>query len=102
MDQHEDECLEGTRTDLQQQIATWAASPQGNCIFWLNGMAGTGKSTISRTVALSFKQNKQPGASFFFKRGEADRGNATKLFTTLTQQLMIKLPGLTPSIRKAV
>ncbi|KAJ5687580.1 hypothetical protein N7536_010199 [Penicillium majusculum] len=102
MDQHEDECLEGTRTDLQQQIATWAASPQGNCIFWLNGMAGTGKSTISRTVALSFKQNKQLGASFFFKRGEADRGNATKLFTTLTQQLMIKLPGLTPSIRKAV
>ncbi|KAJ5181974.1 hypothetical protein N7449_012121 [Penicillium cf. viridicatum] len=59
MDQHEEECLEGTRTDLQQQIATWAASPQGNCIFWLSGMAGTGKSTISRTVALSFKQNKQ-------------------------------------------
>ncbi|KAF7528447.1 hypothetical protein PCG10_000291 [Penicillium crustosum] len=102
MDQHEDECLEGTRTDLQQQIAAWAALPQGNCIFWLNGMAGTGKSTISRTVALSFKQNKQLGASFFFKRGEADRGNATKLFTTLTQQLMIKLPELTPTIRKAI
>lgn len=102
MDQHEDECLEGTRTELQQQIATWAASPQGNCIFWLNGMAGTGKSTISRTVARSFKQNKQLGASFFFKRGEGDRGNATKLFTTLTQQIMNMLPELTPAIRKAV
>jgi hypothetical protein len=65
-------------------------------------MAGTGKSTISRTVARSFKQNKQLGASFFFKRGEGDRGNATKLFTTLTQQIMNVLPELTPAIRKAV
>ncbi|KAJ5834216.1 NACHT and WD40 domain protein [Penicillium robsamsonii] len=102
MDQHEDECLEGTRTGLQQQIARWAASPQSNCIFWLNGMAGTGKSTISRTVARSFKQNRQLGASFFFKRGEGDRGNATKLFTTLAQQIISMLPELTLAIRKVV
>ncbi|OQE16196.1 hypothetical protein PENSTE_c025G10455 [Penicillium steckii] len=50
-DQYEVECLEGTRTDLLRQIREWASSSEGKCLFWLNGMAGTGKSTISRTVA---------------------------------------------------
>ncbi|KAJ5141799.1 NACHT and WD40 domain protein [Penicillium atrosanguineum] len=102
MDQHEDECLPGTRTELRRQIAEWAVSPQGKCIFWLNGMAGTGKSTISRTVAKSFKQAKVLGASFFFKRGEGDRGNAAKLFPTIARQLVVSFPQLIPGIQKAI
>lgn len=102
MDQHEDECLPGTRTELLCQIAEWAVSPQGKCIFWLNGMAGTGKSTISRTTAKSFKETKLLGASFFFKRGEGDRGNAMKLFSTITRQLVVRLPQLIPGVQRAL
>ncbi|KAF4208752.1 hypothetical protein CNMCM5878_005312 [Aspergillus fumigatiaffinis] len=102
MDQHEDECLPGTRAELLHQITQWARSPQGKCIFWLNGKAGTGKSTICRTVAKSFGKEKLLGASFFFKRGEGDRGNATKLFSTITHQLMIPIPRLKPSVLKAL
>jgi hypothetical protein len=65
-------------------------------------MAGTGKSTISRTVAASFSQTKSLGASFFFKRGEGDRGNATKLFPTLARQLALSIPQMIPDIQKAV
>jgi hypothetical protein len=65
-------------------------------------MAGTGKSTISRTIAQSFADEGQLGASFFFKRGEGDRGNATKFFTTITAQLIVKVPALTPHVRKAI
>ncbi|QGA18984.1 hypothetical protein EYB26_006669 [Talaromyces marneffei] len=72
-DQHEDFCLPGTRTELLSQILAWAESPDGKCIFWLNGMAGTGKSTIARTVARCFEEKERLGATFFFKRGEADR-----------------------------
>ena len=50
-------------------------------------MAGTGKSTISRTVAHDLHKRGQLGASFFFKRGERDRGTATRFFTTLAVQL---------------
>ena len=39
------------RVELLRQIDTWASDLGSECIFWLNGMAGTGKSTISRTVA---------------------------------------------------
>ncbi|KAJ6107986.1 NACHT and WD40 domain protein [Penicillium sp. IBT 18751x] len=102
IDQHEDECLPGTRTELLCQIAEWAVSPQGKCIFWLNGMAGTGKSTISRTTAKSFKEAKLLGASFFFKRGEGDRGNAMKFFSTITRQLVLSLPQLIPGVQKAL
>jgi len=95
-------CLSGTRTGLLQDIQDWANNPQGKCIFWLNGMAGTGKSTISRTVTKSFKDKKILGASFFFKRGEEDRGNAKRLFPTLIQQLVDSIPQLTPGTQKAI
>ncbi|KAG2411924.1 hypothetical protein HFD88_009480 [Aspergillus terreus] len=98
----DDECLPGTRHELLGRIKKWAFSPPEKCIFWLNGMAGTGKSTISRTISRCFKEQGVLGASFFFKRGEEDRGNAKKLFPTLTRQLMLWSPGLKSSVQKAL
>lgn len=98
----DDECLPGTRTDILRQIQEWGSSPQGKSIFWLNGMAGTGKSTISRTIAKSLNQTNSLGASFFFKRGEGDRGNAMKLFPTLARQLAMHDPGLANEIQRVV
>ena len=49
--EHDPRCLPETRVDLLEQIMTWSENPNSACIFWLNGMAGTGKSTVARTVA---------------------------------------------------
>jgi hypothetical protein len=65
-------------------------------------MAGTGKSTISRTMAKSFSLSKSLGASFFFKRGEGDRGHATKLFPTIARELAKSIPQIKPALEKAV
>jgi hypothetical protein len=65
-------------------------------------MAGTGKSTISRTVTEFFSKTKCLGASFFFKRGEADRSNALRLFPTLARQLILSIPELLPYLQQAV
>jgi hypothetical protein len=101
-DRDEVQCLLGTRIELLQQIMEWGMSPSQKGIFWLKGMAGTGKSTISRTVARSFEDANHLGASFFFKRGEGDRGNAKKFFPTLTRQLMLRISKLRSSVQKAL
>ncbi|KAJ4176012.1 hypothetical protein NW755_014653, partial [Fusarium falciforme] len=71
-------------------------------MFWLNGMAGTGKSTISRTIARLRPKQGHLGASFFFKRGEMDRGNLAKFVPTLARQLASSVPGVAPLIKNAI
>ncbi|KAL4745501.1 hypothetical protein BDW72DRAFT_186580 [Aspergillus terricola var. indicus] len=100
--QHESYCLLGTREAVLQRIKEWAMLPQEKCIFWLNGRAGTGKSTISRTVAKTFNEANLLGASFFFKRAEGDRGNTSKFFPTITRQLARKIPQLVHSVQKTI
>lgn len=99
--QHGEKCLPGTRHDLLHQIIGWAETSD-KCIFWLNGMAGTGKSTISRTVAESLKDKGLLGASFFFKKGEADRGNARRFISTIARQLMASHPHLASGMLGAI
>ncbi|KAI0479901.1 vegetative incompatibility protein HET-E-1 [Xylaria cf. heliscus] len=101
-EEHNARCYPNTRVDILRQIASWAADPDGKAVFWLNGVAGTGKSTISRTVAQDFYERGLLGASFFFKRGEAERGHAGRLFTTLAAQLAVKLPRVAQQIQAAV
>jgi len=50
-ERHNARCHPGTRTDLLRQIMEWSNEPDGKPIFWLNGMAGTGKSTICSTTS---------------------------------------------------
>ncbi|KAL4796257.1 hypothetical protein BDV19DRAFT_84390 [Aspergillus venezuelensis] len=101
VDQHEGECHPDTRGELIEQVIDWGRS-SNKCIFWLSGMAGTGKFTIARTVARQFKNEGLLGASFFFKRGEKDRGSAAKLFPTLTRQLAAHIPQMLPGIQKSL
>jgi len=101
-EEHNARCLPNTRTELLDEITTWANNKDGKSIFWLSGMAGTGKSTIARTVAQSFASRGQLGASFFFKKGEGERGNASRFFTTIATDLMVHEPGMLPAIRKTL
>jgi hypothetical protein len=64
-------------------------------------MAGTGKSTIARTVAQLFASRGHLGASCFFKKGEGERGNASRFFTIATGLVACE-PGMLPGIRKTL
>jgi hypothetical protein len=88
---HDPLCLPNTRVGVLEQIMAWADGRNERCIFWLNGVAGTGKSTIARTVARKYDDQKRLGASFFFSRGGEDVNHAGKFFTSIAVQLASKL-----------
>ena len=65
-------------------------------------MAGTGKSTVARTIAQEYYDRKRLGASFFFSRGVEDRSHAGMFFTTIAVQLAHTLSALKQHICTAV
>lgn len=62
-------------------------------ISWFQGKAGTGKSTIARTVARGLIARDRLAASFFRRNG-SDRGTAGLFFTTIAAQLVRRLPAV--------
>ena len=85
--QHDPICLPGTRVDVLNEITAWVNSDDERCVFWLNGMAGSGKSTIARTIARQCYEQDCLGASFFFSKGGGDVSDARKFFTSIATQL---------------
>jgi len=65
-------------------------------------MAGTGKSTIARTIARELAERKRLAASFFFTRGKKDISHSRMFFTTIAAQLAISLPVLRTFISDAI
>ena len=81
-------CFEGTRASVLEEIKTWINNNDGKCIFWLNGMAGIGKTTIARTIVDEMKENKGILlASFFFSKDDRHARDYRRVFTTLAYQL---------------
>ncbi|KAN0107830.1 hypothetical protein V8E51_007572 [Hyaloscypha variabilis] len=95
-------CLDGTRRSVQAKIGTWAERRDEQCIFWLKGKAGAGKSTIARTVARDYDKKGRLAASFFFSRDGGDVGRADKFVTTIARQLAYTSGDLRREICKAI
>ncbi|KAF5510808.1 Vegetative incompatibility protein HET-E-1 [Colletotrichum siamense] len=95
-------CHQDTRQDLLRDILEWADDPNGRCIFWLRGPAGTGKSTISKTVAQMFADRGQLAASFFFNRTREGRNTAKLFVTTVARQIAGRVPTLKNLILGAI
>ena len=65
---------------------------QSQRVFWLNGLAGTGKSTIAQTFAETSFADGKLGASFFCSRDFEDRRDLRMIFPTLAFQLAHQYP----------
>ena len=85
-------CLRGTRRDVLLQLEDWLEGEQGQRVFWLNGLAGTGKSTIAQTFAKVTFAEGTLGASFFCSRNFEDRSNIQAILPTLAFQLAYRYP----------
>ena len=81
-------CFKNTRVTVLDTITKWINDPNSPPIFWLHGLAGTGKSTIARTIGINAEEAGYTTASFFFSRiGSAGQRDPTYVFPTLAHQL---------------
>jgi len=85
-------CLRGTRETVLNEIESWSKDFNKPPVFWLNGLAGTGKTTIAQTVSEWAFADGLLGASFFCSRDFADRSDLHFIFPTLAFQLAHKYP----------
>ena len=81
-------CLGNTRHNIINDIMEWIAddSSEAKKALWVCGLAGTGKSTLSTTIAQIMRKLHRLGAFFFFNRDIPQRSSAT-LIRTLAYQL---------------
>ncbi|KAF9784565.1 hypothetical protein BJ322DRAFT_1211500 [Thelephora terrestris] len=91
-------CLQGTRGGVLDEIEIWAGDFDTSPVFWLNGLAGTGKSAIAQTIAERTFADGRLGASFFCSRGIEERSNLHLIFPTLAFELAQKYPDFRSSL----
>ncbi|TDL14912.1 hypothetical protein BD410DRAFT_687578, partial [Rickenella mellea] len=94
-------CLSGTRQYPLSAVHEWVQSPTPP-LFWLNGLAGTGKTTIAHSVAEYYDERGQLGASFFFSRDQQDRRDTRQVISTIAYQLGKAYPKVREHIAAAI
>jgi NACHT domain len=66
-------CLDGTRVDVINEITSWARAKENKFpVYCIGDVAGTGKSTIARTLVEGWKEL-NPFAFFFSQEGSSTR-----------------------------
>jgi len=83
-------CLPGTCGGIIGEITQWVNSPNGDNvshIFFLSGVARSGKSAITHTIIQLFYQRKQVGSSYCFDHSGQVNSRPSNLFSTTALNL---------------
>ncbi|CAE6432960.1 unnamed protein product, partial [Rhizoctonia solani] len=81
------ECTPGTRAEVFNHIYGWLHNNLPGFVYWLNGMAGTGKTTIAYTLCRQLDENQRLAASFFCSRAFPECRNTKLIIPTIAYQL---------------
>ncbi|CAE6439047.1 unnamed protein product, partial [Rhizoctonia solani] len=80
-------CTPGTRNMVIDRLLEWARDPEAGSVFWINGMAGTGKTTIAYTFCERLENAQQLGASFFCSHMIPESCQIKNIIPTVSYQL---------------
>ena len=95
-------CLCGAQKSVLDGIMRWAEDPQDRRVFWLSGLAGTGKSTIAQAFSKMVAQNGSLGASFFCSQDYLNRRELKNIFPTIAYQLACRYPSFQKQIIQTI
>ncbi|KAH7101894.1 hypothetical protein BKA62DRAFT_792949 [Auriculariales sp. MPI-PUGE-AT-0066] len=80
-------CAEGTRVSILSEMQEWAMSVEGPLVYWLAGLAGTGKTTIASSFCRQLEAAGVNLISFFISRSSPERNTLSAVISTLAHQL---------------
>ncbi|CAE6473921.1 unnamed protein product [Rhizoctonia solani] len=80
-------CTKNTRETILQDLNNWSDDTEAKRIYWMNGMAGTGKTTIACSLAQALEARGQLGGSFFCSRASPECRDANRIIPTISYQL---------------
>ncbi|KAF5335874.1 hypothetical protein D9758_017233 [Tetrapyrgos nigripes] len=97
-------CIEGTRTEILEKIVKWAEDPSPDTPvgYWMCGMAGTGKSTIAKSVCLILEDKGLLAGAFFCSRQIQECKDYHNIIPTIAYQLAQHSRDSAPGIREAL
>ncbi|KAG8785709.1 hypothetical protein FRC12_017251 [Ceratobasidium sp. 428] len=81
------ECTQNTRQLILRELQDWASDPNSAKVYWMNGMAGTGKTTIAYSFCRILAASNQLAANFFCSRSLPERREVTRIVPTIASQL---------------
>ncbi|KAF4609693.1 hypothetical protein D9613_011929 [Agrocybe pediades] len=80
-------CTASTREQILDDLRTWVKDPDGSKVFWMNGMAGTGKTTILYSFCEWLEDDKRLVGNFFCSRASASCGDLNNITRSIAYQL---------------
>ncbi|KAG8720973.1 hypothetical protein FRC09_008694 [Ceratobasidium sp. 395] len=83
------ECTSNTRVELLEQLRTWACDDKAQKIYWLNGMAGTGKTTIAYSLCEYLQSVQKLGASFFCSQRLPECRDVNRIVPSISYRLSL-------------
>ena len=84
-------CQDGTRVAILEELRHWLLDDyerSAPSIYWITGVAGCGKSTISRSLLDMARRMGMAHSCFFFSRDHDDRKTCQKLLATVARDLV--------------
>ena len=101
-DQETQGCMEGTREQILADLEEWAVNDAAK-VLWLNGMAGTGKTSIAHSLSERLDKNQILGASFFCSRSASRAVRDAKfIIPTIASTLSQVSPVLRTTISEVI
>ena len=85
-------CTENTRKEILNTLQVWASDNATTKVYWLNGMAGTGKTTIAYSFSEILKRKGSLCGTFFVSHLRVDTSDARCIIPTISLQLAKYLP----------
>ena len=95
-------CTENTRKEILNSLQVWANDNATTKVYWLNGMAGTGKTTIAYSFSEILERKESLGGTFFASHLRVDTSDARCIIPTICLQLARYLPSFGSLILEVV